>query len=204
MGDGRPYISYDASLLFYRSYTVVRTILIFVFLGLFSQPALAGKAEERASVLEMRKETLTRLYKEEPHAREEIKKAFGYAVFSDLGVNVIFFSAGYGSGVAHNNKTGKDIFMEMATAGVGLGLGVKDYRAIFIFSNQKAYNQFVKHGWDFSGQADAAAKTGEKGGELSEALDVMPGVKLYQLTETGLALQATIQGTKYWQDDDLN
>ena len=40
--------------------------------------------------------------------------------------------------------------------------------------------------------------------ELSEALDVMPDVKVYQLTETGLALQATLQGTKYWRDGDLN
>jgi len=29
-------------------------------------------------------------------------------------------------------------------------------------------------------------------------------VALYQLTETGLALQATIQGTKYFKDDELN
>lgn len=27
---------------------------------------------------------------------------------------------------------------------------------------------------------------------------------LYQLTENGLALQATIQGTKYFKNDDLN
>jgi hypothetical protein len=31
-----------------------------------------------------------------------------------------------------------------------------------------------------------------------------PGVNLYQLTENGLALQAIIQGTKYFKNDDLN
>ena len=36
------------------------------------------------------------------------------------------------------------------------------------------------------------------------AIEVSPGVKLFQLTESGLALQATIQGTKYWKDKDLN
>jgi hypothetical protein len=64
--------------------------------------------------------------------------------------------------------------------------------------------RFVNEGWDFSGQADAAAKAGTDGAEFSEAVDVMPGVKVYQLTENGLALQATLQGTKYWADDDLN
>ncbi len=29
-------------------------------------------------------------------------------------------------------------------------------------------------------------------------------VTVYQMTEKGLALQVTLQGTKYWQDDDLN
>jgi hypothetical protein len=33
---------------------------------------------------------------------------------------------------------------------------------------------------------------------------VAPGIKLYQLTQTGLALQATIQGTKFWKDDELS
>jgi hypothetical protein len=35
-------------------------------------------------------------------------------------------------------------------------------------------------------------------------IDVGPGIKLYQLTESGLALQATVQGTKYWKNDELN
>lgn len=30
------------------------------------------------------------------------------------------------------------------------------------------------------------------------------GVEVIQITENGLALQATLQGTKYWRDRDLN
>ena len=33
---------------------------------------------------------------------------------------------------------------------------------------------------------------------------VVDGITIYQLTETGVALQATIKGTKYWKDDELN
>jgi hypothetical protein len=33
---------------------------------------------------------------------------------------------------------------------------------------------------------------------------VAPGVYVYQITKKGLALQATVQGTKYSKDDDLN
>jgi hypothetical protein len=33
---------------------------------------------------------------------------------------------------------------------------------------------------------------------------VSPGVWVYQLTETGVALELTAKGTKYYKDDDLN
>jgi lipid-binding SYLF domain-containing protein len=166
--------------------------------------ALADQAESRAKVKKMRTETLERLYKEDPGAKTNIDKSYGYAVFQSGGLNVILASLAYGYGIAHNNESHGDTYMEMASGGLGLGLGVKDYRLVFVFRTKDAFNGFVSHGWDFSGQADAAAKAGQAGGEISEAVDVMPGVKVYQLTENGLALQATLQGTKYWVDEDLN
>jgi len=160
--------------------------------------------EKRQEVQKMKAETLTMLYKEEPEAKSIIKKSYGYAVFSNIGVNVIFVSAGGGSGVAHNNKTGKDTYMNMGTVGVGLGLGIKDFRGVFLFENQKVYEDFINKGWEANAQADAAAKVDEKGKAYGGAIDVAPGIRLYQLTKSGLALQATIQGTKYWKDDELN
>ena len=133
-----------------------------------------------------------------------IERSYGYAVFSNVGVNVLFVSAEGGTGVAHNNQTGQNIYMNMASGGVGLGLGVKDFRAIFLFENKKVFDQFVEHGWEANAQADAAAKAGKEGGAVNAAITVAPGIRLYKLTQNGLALQATIQGTKYWKDADLN
>jgi hypothetical protein len=39
---------------------------------------------------------------------------------------------------------------------------------------------------------------------LSVVRLTVDNIIIYQLTETGLALQATIKGTKYWQDGSLN
>ena len=103
-----------------------------------------------------------------------------------------------------DNDSDKDIYMKMYSAGVGLGLGVKDFRVIFIFTTKEAYTEFVEEGWQAGAQADAAAEAGEKGGSVETAIDIDDGVKLYQITENGLALQATVQGTKYWKDDELN
>ena len=49
-----------------------------------------------------------------------------------------------------------------------------------------------------------AAKAGKSGGAYSGATSVAPGVWVYQITKNGLALQLTLQGTKYYKDDDLN
>lgn len=106
--------------------------------------------------------------------------------------------------MAHNNKTGVNTYMNMASGGVGFGLGVKDFRAVFLFENKKAYDTFVNSGWEANAQADVAAKHEDNGGALNAAETVAPGVRLYKLTQTGLALQATIQGTKYWKDEELN
>lgn len=59
-------------------------------------------------------------------------------------------------------------------------------------------------GWEFGGQADGALKSGDKGGAISVAQSVDLDIIIYQLTESGAALQATLQGTKYWKHKDLN
>jgi lipid-binding SYLF domain-containing protein len=161
-------------------------------------------AEQRAAIQKMEQDTLAKLYRENPDAEREIRDAMGYAVFSSGELAIIWLSAGYGHGVAHDNRNEQDIYMQMAKAGVGLGLGAKDFDIVFVFHNAEAFEDFTTVGLDLSGTADAAAQAGEKGDSISGAADILPGVRIYQLTDTGLMAQAMIQGTKYWRDDTLN
>ncbi len=164
----------------------------------------ATPAEQRSAISKESQTTLQMLYKAHPKSKGQINAAYGYATFSNFGVNLIFFSVEGGSGLVHNKKSGKNTYMNMASGGVGLGLGVKDFRAIFIFDNKKVLESFVNSGWEANAQADAVAKSDDKGGAFEGAVTVQPGIKLYKLTKNGLAIEATIQGTKYWKDDDLN
>jgi lipid-binding SYLF domain-containing protein len=182
----------------------ITALLALGLVGLAGHVMAETPAEQRAEIQKMRATTLQRLYKVHPAARADVQKAAGYAVFSNVGINLIFLSAAGGSGVAHDNRSGKDVYMKMVSGGFGIGLGVKDFRGVFVFSTTEKLNQFTNSGWEASAQADAAAKAGDKGGAAAGAITVAPGVNLYQLTENGLALQATIQGTKYFKNDDLN
>ncbi len=152
----------------------------------------------------METETLQRLYEEQPETKKKIKKAAGYGVFSNANVNIIFVSAGGGYGVVVDNSTGKRTYMKMALGGIGLGLGAKDYRQVLIFKTKDVLNKFVTSGWEFGGHADAAAKANDSGGELSSEGAIGEDIEAYSMTEAGLALQATVTGTKYWKDKDLN
>ncbi|TNE62850.1 MAG: hypothetical protein EP335_11000 [Alphaproteobacteria bacterium] len=160
--------------------------------------------EKRQKVREMRQEVLSDLFKARPQAQAEIGESEGYAVFSNIGVQILLLGGGGGSGVVHDNKSGKDTFMSMGTASIGLGLGVKDFRAVFIFFDRKSLDNFIEHGWDMSGEADAAAIAGDKGGEIGDAGSVRKKVAVYQFTENGLALQASLHGTKYWKNKKMN
>ncbi|MFH1717318.1 MAG: hypothetical protein ABIF19_08215, partial [Planctomycetota bacterium] len=151
-------------------------------------------AEKRQAVMDMEKETLDRLYREAPETKEKIKNAAGYGTFSNANVNLILASAGGGYGVVVDNATGKRTYMKMALGGVGLGLGVKDYRVVMIYKDKATLDKFVESGWDVGAHADAAAKAGDSGGELSAEGDIRSGIEVFSMTESGLALQATIAG----------
>jgi len=160
--------------------------------------------EKRQAVADMESETLERLYKEAPETKEKIKNGPGYGVFCNANVNLLIASAGGGYGVVVDNATGQRTYMKMALGGVGIGLGAKDYRVVMIFNEKEAMDKFVESGWDFGAHADAAAKAGETGAEASVEGDIRSKISVYSMTETGLALQATVAGQKYWKDKELN
>ncbi len=119
-------------------------ILAFSIVPIIAQAKFSEK--KRVENIKMRGEVLTKLYKNNPETKSMIKETEGYAVFNNGGVNLIFLSASSGKGVTHDNKSGKNTFMRIATG----------------------------------------------------------GVSIYQMTVEGLALQATLQGTKYWKNKKLN
>ena len=192
----------------------LQTTLVILISGMFfsatghlmAQTASDPKIEKkRQEIRKMSQDTLKRLYKAQPAAKSLLEKSAGYAVFSDTGVKILVSGSGKGQGVAVHNKTKAETFMKMFELQVGLGFGVKKFKVIFVFQNDRALDKFIDSGWEFGGQSDAAAKVGEgKGASAAGAASVSDGVWMYQLTDKGLALEISAKGTKYYKDDDLN
>ncbi len=179
-------------------------LLLALTFAFSAQAYAASRSEQRDEIQKMQSHVLGKLYQVHPGAEKRISNAAGYAVFSSADVAVGFFSGSYGHGIAHDNKNGEETYMQMAAAGIGLGLGVKDFRVIFVFNDAKTFHDFLDTGLDLSGHADLAAKQGAKGGAVGGEEDILPGVHVYQMTDTGLMAQVMLKGTKYWDDADLN
>jgi lipid-binding SYLF domain-containing protein len=164
----------------------------------------ADKTKEQAEVRKAGQDALASVYKLQPSARSAVESAAGYAAFSNFGMKILVAGGGSGRGIAVNNKNKAMTYMKMAEIQAGLGFGAKKFQVVWVFETEAALNNFVNSGWEFGGQATAAAKAGDKGSAYQGAVAVSPGVWIYQVTDKGLALELTAKGTKYYKDSDLN
>jgi lipid-binding SYLF domain-containing protein len=146
---------------------------------------------------------LTQLYALKPEIKKQIEKSPGYGVFSSANVNILVISFGGGYGVVNNNGSQKRTYMKMGEAGIGPGLGIKDFRAVFVFHSTEALESFVEDGWSLGAQADAAIKYDNIGGATGGSISV-GDITVYEMTQSGLSLQATLKATRYWKDAYLN
>jgi lipid-binding SYLF domain-containing protein len=183
----------------------VSILVMFALLLLIAVPAFAKtKEQKQAEARKNAQTTLASLYKVQPSAKAAIKAAAGYAAFSNFGMKILLAGGGKGQGIAFDNASKNVTYMKMVEVQAGLGMGIKKFRTIFVFETKDALDHFVNSGWEFGGQATAAAKSDKKGGSYQGAVQVMRGVWMYQLTDKGLALELTGKGTKYYKNDDLN
>src|SRR5882724_7883958 len=135
------------------SLRTIATVLVAALLTAGWASAKDPPAEKREKIHKMASQTLEDLYKLHPSPQGAVQKSVGYAVFSNLGVNLLLLSTARGSGLAVNSKSKKETYMKMISAGVGIGAGVKDYRVLFLFETDQALARFIDSGWEGSAQA---------------------------------------------------
>lgn len=172
------------------------------------KPAEADKRsveEKRQALLKMRDESLKRLYAKKPEVKAEIGKAEGYAVFEARSVYAVVFVGIRGKGVLVDNKSGKVTYMNMTRAGTGPGVGARKYRLVFVFKSRSLLDQFASTGADVSAEAKATIKFTDEGGqEVGASGSFNPYLSVYELSDRGLAVEASWGGTAYVPDAELN
>ncbi len=143
-------------------------------------------------------DAMQRLAQQSSEAKALMESAVAHAVFDTRKISLLL-TTGFGAGVMVD-EAGKRTYMKMATGGVNIGYGIQSYRVIFLFPDKASADDFVKSGWDANADAMAAANDDN----ANTGLQLKNGVTVFKLDEKGLALSATLTGTKYWTDADLN
>jgi lipid-binding SYLF domain-containing protein len=163
---------------------VLLLLLLLLFLASCTSTGMTRgiPSERRQAIQDMRQKVLTQLYSVKPDTRAQIASASGYAVFSNANINLILASFGGGIGVVRSN--GSDTYMRMGEVGIGIGAGVKDFRATFVFHNNDALERFMGVDISVGGQADVAAQAVDLGGSVSGEA-ILDNVTVYQLTQRG-------------------
>ena len=148
--------------------TLLSIVVLFISLALVACGPKGDTTDQKRKVVrDMRSETLTKLYKMRPEARGKLQRAAGYGVFSNIETKIMFVGGGFGYGVIVDNANGRETFMRMAKLQGGIGLGIQDFRAVFVFNNRKVMQKFIEEGWQFGGGGDASLKAGEKGAAMT-------------------------------------
>ncbi|MDM0018466.1 lipid-binding SYLF domain-containing protein [Variovorax saccharolyticus] len=161
------------------------------------------KAAQQAEVKAKAQQALQDFYNADAKIKDAVGKAPGYAVFTTYGLSFGLGGAG-GKGIAHDSKSRKDIYMDIAQASAGLQIGASDTRYLFVFKDAKSLADFIDKGWDASVGAGAGAGTGKDDANVKAGAIAFTGGTAYVLTKTGLQAGVSLGGSKVWKDKDLN
>jgi len=189
-----------------------KSILIAVAAPLLAAALLAGcvtakgtsPAEKIAYIQKMRDEALKDLAVSKPETRSMLRDMPGYAVFDSAAIKILMMGSGNGYGVVVDTKTGHETYMKAGQVSVGFGAGLKRMRTIVFFRTREAMDYMTDKGWSGGAQATAAVKADDQGGAIGGRETVERDLIIYQLTDAGVELTASIGGTKIWKDDELN
>ncbi|MDG2335091.1 MAG: YSC84-related protein [Myxococcota bacterium] len=172
-------------------------------------PAGETGNDQRATIRSSNQEILKKVYAEFPAARGQVNQGVAYATFSTIDAKILFGGTGNGYGLLTEKSSGQQTFMRMAKLQVGFGLGVQELSLLLVFKTDKTLKQFKEEGWTFGGGASAALKSdqGKKDDpsfdkSMKATLDQDP--LIYQVTNKGVNISATLDGFKFSRDGSLN
>lgn len=187
-----------------KKFFVMATVLLCMFTVTTAFAASGSVVEQRKQIDELNVKTLNQLYEKYPHAERVIGECYAYATLSNTGIKLGILGSSHGRGLAVNNQTGEKVYLRMKELSAGLGLGAKEYNLIFLLNTREAWENFIAGKTRFGASAEASANDGVSGGSIEGAEYVAPGVWVFQMTTKGLALEATLKGTKIYKDKKLN
>jgi len=162
------------------------------------------KEAMRTSLHDLAERTVAELIALDPELEDKLAKAYGYAVFDNYMINLVFYVAGKGNGIAIETASKEPTYMLMLRAGTGPGLGYTKMRQLLIVDTEETFEYMTTVGLDVKVSAHAAFKIGNFGGSQIYAESFNPNIDVYTIVDSGIDLQANWGAVEYLKDWRLN
>lgn len=134
---------------------------------------------------------LTRLKKQHPELKEELAKAWGFAVFPSVGRASAVLGGAYGHGEVF--EQGKSIgFATLSQISIGVQLGGQTFSQVVIFPKKEQLDEFRGGKVAFSANASAVIVKAAASGTAN-----FDGIVAHAYSRGGMLLEATLGGQKY-------
>ena len=184
-------------------YNVTAVLALAVLVAACASMSESDRTKKQADIRQATQTALEKFYQAKPELRDEVTKAPGYAVFTTYGASLVVGGAG-GKGIAHDNRTNQDMFMEMGQASAGLQAGIAQSEVLIVFESPEAFQKFVDKGWEVGAGGAAQAGAGGKSVGPGGGENLIADAHYYTLTPNGLQAGVALAGTKFWKDKELN
>lgn len=168
---------------------VVLTVMMTACAG-----GLVGSKEKKLAYFNsLEQDTLARLSKERPQAKQELATSVGYLVAEQDIVKIPMVGWGSGAGVVVEKATGKRSYLRIPELQFGVGWGGRVEKIVLIFQDLNKLRDLADGKWHAGVEAEAAAKAGDVGAAGSGGTsDLMKkGYSSYVLTDAGVSGTAT-------------
>lgn len=135
---------------------------------------------------------VNRFEREDLGLKDFLNRAYGYAVFPDIGKGGLIVGGAYGKGRVY--EQGRPIgYADLTQGTVGAQIGGQTYSEIIAFEHSNALNNFKANKLAFAANASAVAiKAG-----ASTAAKYDNGVAVFTMTKGGLMAEASVGGQKF-------
>ncbi|WP_185233831.1 YSC84-related protein [Teredinibacter franksiae] len=151
-------------------------------------------------------------FKKNPVVQKFLGKAYGYAVFPNIGKGGLGIGGAHGKGKVYQggNVAGTT---KMTQLTIGLQAGGQAYSQLVLFENKASYDKFTQGEYEFGAQATAVAikasanatagTTGNAAGATSKGesgaqnAQYVNGMVVFTYAKGGLMYEASLGGQKY-------
>ncbi|SHG78899.1 Las17-binding protein actin regulator [Chryseolinea serpens] len=165
-------------------------LLVAVFVA--TTNGLGQSDSKKEKIAKDSKEAKAEFIKSDPKMADLFSKAYGYAIFPNVGKGAVGIGGASGNGVAYENGTAIGT-AKLTQVSIGFQWGGQAYREVIFFESKEHMDRFKESRVELSAQVSAvAAKSG-----ASANAKYVDGVMVFTMQKGGLMYEAAVGGQKF-------